>query len=335
MHTHLTQLQGEMKGVYSVGSIIGTSRSMRQALRQAELVAPADTTVLLLGETGTGKELFARLIHERSGRAARPFVAVNCAALPEALVESELFGHEKGAFTGAVSRKPGKFEVAHRGTLFLDEIGDLPADAQAKLLRVLEDRRVQRIGSTDSVEVDVRMVAATNKVLDPAGNHTTFRSDLYYRLSVFPVLLPPLRERPEDIPVLGRHFVERFARKLGRRVTGIADDALERLTDYDWPGNVRELQNVIERAVIVSTGSVIRAVDIVRRESRAKAAGQRWTKPAASFADVQREAILQALIAANGKVSGRKGAAERLELKPTTLHAKMRKLGIRRQAADW
>jgi transcriptional regulator with GAF, ATPase, and Fis domain len=314
-----------------VGGILGVSDPLRKALRQAELVARADTTVLLLGETGTGKELFARLIHERSGRAGRPFVALNCAALPEGLIESELFGHERGAFTGALTRKPGKFELAHRGTLFLDEIGDLPPEAQAKLLRVLEDRHVQRVGGIEPVAVDVRVVAATNKDLDPAGTRGGFRADLYYRLSVFPVFLPTLRERPEDIPVLARHFVEQSARRLGRDVRGVTDAALARLAGYPWPGNVRELQNVIERAVILAPGPQIDDRDILWRDPGAARGPLRDSGQVVSFAHSQRETILQALLASNGKVSGRAGAAERLQLKPTTLHAKMRKLGIRRQ----
>ena len=226
---HIRQLKEEVRSAHAFGEIVGADSALGDVLRQAELVAPADTTVLLLGETGTGKELIARLIHERSSRAARPFVPVNCAALPESLVESELFGHEKGAFTGAVARKPGKFEIAHSGTLFLDEIGDLPAEAQAKLLRVLQDSEVQRVGSTQSIRVDVRLIAATNHDLETAIADKRFRSDLYYRLSVFPIRIPPLRDRPEDIPPLVRHYTGIFAAKLGKPLMEVGAESLDRL----------------------------------------------------------------------------------------------------------
>ena len=263
LRRRVTQLQDESRETHPFGDIVSESEIFGAAVNQASLVAPADTTVLLLGETGTGKELLARLIHARSARAQAPFVAVNCAALPESLVESELFGHEKGAFTGATNRKPGKFELAHGGSLFLDEIGDLPPDAQAKLLRVLQDSEVQRVGATAGTTVNVRVIAATNQDLEAAIEGRRFRSDLYYRLSVFPIEVPPLRARAGDVDVLARHFVSAFAAKLRKPITSIDQRALDRLRAYPWPGNVRELQNVIERAVILSPGLSIEPQTLV------------------------------------------------------------------------
>jgi formate hydrogenlyase transcriptional activator len=334
-------LPGEVRAASAFTGVIGRSCALRAALSQVEIVAPADSTVLLLGETGTGKELIARVIHERSRRSASAFVALNCAALPESLVESELFGHEKGAFTDAVSRKPGRFELAEGGTLLLDEIGDLPPQAQAKLLRVLQEREVLRVGGTRPVPVNVRLVAATNQDLEKRIAEGLFRIDLFYRLSVFPIRLPPLRERPEDVPPLAEHFVQRFAERLHKPVSGIARDAIERLMSYDWPGNVRELQNIIERAVILARSSLITAdlvaLDSVRRPSTPRASP---AEPASTHADnplvvvrlseAERRAILRALECTGWRISGRGGAADVLGLKPTTLHAKMKKLGIQR-----
>jgi formate hydrogenlyase transcriptional activator len=328
LRSHVTHLEGHVKATGAFKDIIGESAALKEAVTQAALAAPGDTTILLLGETGSGKELLARFIHERSGRAKAPFVPVNCAALPEALVESELFGHEKGAFTGAVARKPGKFEIANRGTIFLDEIGDLPKEAQAKLLRVLQDREVQRVGSTHAIEVDVRVVAATNQDLELAIGTRAFRPDLYYRLSVFPIRMPPLRERREDIPALVDYFAAHFATKLRKRIERVSPDALQRLQAYDWPGNIRELQNVIERAAILTSGTVIEAdVVTIRADSHPPAAAPSEVAP---LADAERRAIVAALEAARWRVSGRGGAAALLALKPTTLHAKMKKLGIHR-----
>jgi transcriptional regulator with GAF, ATPase, and Fis domain len=328
--------------------LIGSSTTLSDVIEQAELVAPADTTVLLIGETGTGKELVAHAIHTRSRRRARPFVAVNCAALPESLVESELFGYEKGAFTGALTRKPGKFEVADSGTLLLDEIGDLPAQAQAKLLRVLQEREVQRVGGTRAEPVDVRLIAATNQDLDAAIAAGRFRSDLFYRLSVFPIRLPPLRERKEDIPPLATFFVAELSQRLGRPPLRIETEAFEQLTAYDWPGNVRELQNVMERAVILARDGAI-GCDVIRifgpaaaAPASGGAAPPRHDPSESStgrgrvirFSDAERVAILRAVELAGWRISGRGGAADILGLKPTTLHAKMRKLGIRRPTAE-
>jgi formate hydrogenlyase transcriptional activator len=360
----VAQIQDDSRGAHPFGNIVSESEIFGAAVNQASLVAPADTTVLLLGETGTGKELLARLIHARSARAQAPFVAVNCAALPESLVESELFGHEKGAFTGAMNRKLGKFELAHGGSLFLDEIGDLPPDAQAKLLRVLQDSEVQRVGATGGTTVNVRVIAATNQNLETAIEERRFRSDLYYRLSVFPIEVPPLRARAGDVDVLTRHFVSAFAAKLRKPIMSIDQQALDRLRAYPWPGNVRELQNVIERAVILSPGPSIEAETLVLPERSAfrrtkpterpgSADGESTSQDGASapaprqpasensgagvphtgvmlLADAERQAIHRALEAARWRISGSDGAARLLGLPPTTLHAKMKKLGIRR-----
>ena len=329
LRDHVTHLEEHIRVTGAFSEIVGESQTLKAAIDQATLAAPGDTTILLLGETGSGKELLARFIHERSGRSRGPFVPVNCAALPEALVESELFGHEKGAFTGAIARKPGKFEIANHGTVLLDEIGDLPKDAQAKLLRVLQDREVHRVGSTRPVEVDVRIIAATNQNLEAAVEAHAFRADLYYRLSVFPILIPPLRERRDDIPTLSRHFAAHFAAKLRKRINGVSSGALRRLQEYDWPGNIRELQNVLERAVVLTQGAVVEPEAIlIASNSHAIAA----SKPTdvLTLADAERCAIVAALEAAHWRVSGPGGAADRLGLKPTTLHAKMKKLGDRR-----
>ena len=337
-------LRDEVRTAYSLGRIVGDSEGMRSVLTEVERVAASDVTVLFLGETGTGKELLARALHERSERGRRPFVPVNCAALPENLVESEMFGYERGAFTGAHIRKPGRFELADRGTLFLDEIGDLPLNAQAKLLRVLQDGEVYRIGSTKAVKVDVRLVAATNHDLATAVKEGKFREDLFYRLSVFPIRIPPLRERIEDIPALANHLALHCARRIGKRITGIGPGVLEALTSYEWPGNVRELQNVIERSVILAVPPLITS-DAIRLESMPllsthadntvkeleSGASDGGRHPSAvTLADAERQAIIDALRRAEGRISGTAGAAALLGLKPTTLHAKMKKLHVRR-----
>jgi formate hydrogenlyase transcriptional activator len=345
----VTEPRAETNRAHHFGKIVGQSPALKEVVRAVEQVANADLTVLLLGETGTGKELVAHALHERSTRAARPFVPVNCAALPETLVESELFGHERGAFTGAVARKPGRFEQADHGTILLDEVGDLPADAQAKLLRVLEDGVVQRVGGTACTRVDARVIAATNRDLAACVAAGRLRADLYYRLSVFPIVLPPLRERREDIPLLVRHFVAQFGHRLGRRITRIEDRVWDRLQSHDWPGNVRELQNVIERAIILAPDNVLRC-DAIRLdpvsqlappsiappqpEMAVPARSDSASKPGSlTFSDAERRAIVDALRRARGRVSGPAGAAALLGLKPTTLHAKMKKLGISREDA--
>jgi formate hydrogenlyase transcriptional activator len=347
----LGHLRDEVREARSFTSIVGASASLRGVLAQVDVVAPADSTVLLVGETGTGKELIARAIHAGSRRSGSPFVAVNCAALPEALVESELFGHEKGAFTGAVARKLGKFELADRGTLFLDEVGDLPPEAQAKLLRVLQEREVQRVGGVRPVPVNVRLIAATNQDLESLMGEGRFRPDLFYRLSVFPITVPPLRDRADDIPALVEHFARLFAERLRKPVPRVAADAMQQLMAYEWPGNVRELQNIVERAVILARGPVIgREVIPVRSGPRPVAAihdphsalrsphsalrqdcGPQATEPGiVPFSEAERRAILRALELTGWRISGSGGAAETLGLKPTTLHAKMKKLGIHR-----
>jgi formate hydrogenlyase transcriptional activator len=341
-HEVLT-LRDDVREAYSFGSIIGDSAGIREALAEVERVAPAAVAVLLLGETGTGKELLARALHERSERSARSFIPVNCAALPEQLVENELFGHERGAFTGAQTRKPGRFELAHRGTLFLDEVGDLPLNAQAKLLRVVQDGDVHRVGGVQPVKVDVRLVAATNHDLPARIADGRFREDLFYRLSVFPIRVPPLRERRDDIAPLARYLARESARRMRKPVADIERRVFDILAEYSWPGNVRELQNVIDRAVILSTDGVITS-DLIRLDGDSarmhgdSAPGVRSAPTVAppsrheprTLADAERRAILHALRASEGRISGPGGAAARLDLKPTTLHAKMKKLGIRR-----
>jgi formate hydrogenlyase transcriptional activator len=306
--------------------IIGASAALTEVLRQVELVAPTDATVLIQGETGTGKELIARALHQRNARRPHPLIKVNGAAIPSELLESELFGHERGAFTGAMAQKSGRFELAHRGTLFLDEVGDLPLDLQPKLLRVLQEQAFERVGGTRTIRVDVRLIAATHRDLAQMVTEGTFRSDLYYRLNVFPIRLPPLRERPDDIPLLVRHFAHQHAQRLQKVVHTIPAEALEALTRYPWPGNIRELQNVIERAVILTRDGVLRPVLPTRQQppQRSSAAG-------GTLADVQRDYILRVLRDTRGVIGGQHGAAARLGLKRTTLLSRMERLGIAHQ----
>jgi formate hydrogenlyase transcriptional activator len=322
-------LEGELRTEYNFEEIIGESAALKRVLKQVETVAPTDATVLILGETGTGKELIARAIHNLSGRRERTFVKLNCAAIPSGLLESELFGHEKGAFTGAISQKIGRLELAHRGTLFLDEVGDIPLELQPKLLRALQEKEFERLGSTRTIPVDVRLIAATNRDLAQMVKAGQFRSDLYYRLRVFPIQVAPLRERRSDIPVLAYHFVEKHARRMNKRIEVIPSEVMEALERWPWPGNIRELENFIERAVILSPGTVLRAPLselTLPDESAPKVPGNGSTLEAA-----EREHILQALREAKGVIAGPKGAAARLGLKRTTLNAKMRKLGITRK----
>jgi formate hydrogenlyase transcriptional activator len=322
-------LEEEIRVAHDFRDVVGASPALRRVLQAVETVAPTESTVLILGETGTGKELFARAIHELSPRKDRTFVRVNAAALPASLLESELFGYERGAFTGAVSAKVGRFELAHRGTLFLDEVGDIPLELQAKLLRVLQEREFERLGATRTQHVDVRVIAATNRDLEEMVIAGTFRSDLYYRLNVFPVRVPPLRERPEDIPMLVRHFVKRFSARLKRQIDTIPASTMSALQRWSWPGNVRELENVIERAVILSTGSVLQ-VPLADLTLAAESPPPRAAPMVTTLADAERETILRALREAKGVVAGESGAAARLGMKRTTLQSKMRKLGIRR-----
>jgi formate hydrogenlyase transcriptional activator len=296
-------------------------------LQSVKTVAPTDSTVLLLGETGTGKELIAHAIHNLSQRRDRTFVRMNVAAMPPGLLESELFGHEKGAFTGAVARRTGRLELAHRGSLFLDEVGDMPAEIQPKLLRVLQEREFERLGSTRTQQVDVRIVAATNRDLAQMVEDGSFRTDLYYRLNVFPLTIPPLRERIEDIPALALHFARLSARRMGREVPSIPQKVMDALRRWSWPGNIRELQNVIERAVILSGPTLV----LPPQEFQPKVRGVTSSaKPAMTFNEAEREAILSALRESGGVISGPQGAAARLGLNRTTLHSKMQRLGIQR-----
>jgi formate hydrogenlyase transcriptional activator len=297
-------------------------------LDQVEVVAPTDSTVLIYGETGTGKELIARAIHTIGSRSSRPFVKLNCAAIPSGLLESELFGHEKGAFTGAICQKMGRFELANRGTLFLDEVGDVPQELQPKLLRVLQDQEFERLGSTKTIKVDVRLVAATNRDLAQMVADGSFRSDLFYRLNVFPVVLPPLRERRDDIPNLVRHFTQRFSQRLGRRIKTVPNKVMDALIKYSWPGNIREMQNVIERAVILSPSTSLEIPPETLQEQPSKIAA---VEPeAVTLADAEREHILSTLGETNWIVGGPKGAAARLGMKRSTLQMKMKKHGITR-----
>ena len=303
--------------------IVGDSAALKRVQRQVELVAPTDATVLILGETGTGKELIARAIHRMSPRRHLPFITLNCAAIPTGLLESELFGYERGAFTGALQQKIGRFEMAHRGTLFLDEVGDIPLDIQPKLLRALQEKSFERLGGTKTIPIDVRLIAATNRNLTQMMGDKLFRSDLYYRLKVFAVTTPPLRDRPEDIPALARHFTRKYALKMDRQIDKIPSETMQALTEWHWPGNIRELENFIERSVILSKGPSLRApLSELREDSPEAASGS------ATLEHVEREHILQALRESAGVVTA---AAKRLGLHRTTLNAMMRKLGITRK----
>ena len=310
------------------GDIVGDSAVLRRVLKEVETVAPTGSTVLIRGETGTGKELIARALHDLSPRRDRTFVKLNCAAIPTGLLESELFGHEKGAFTGAFMQKVGRFELAHQGTLFLDEVGDIPLELQPKLLRALQEQEFERLGSTRTVRVDVRLVAATNRDLVRMVAEGQFRSDLYYRLNVFPVVLPPLRERRDDIPMLARHFTQRFARRMGRQIETIPTAVMDALVQYLWPGNIREMQNVIERAVILSQGPALQIPAGEWKQAAAPAQARAGTP--VTLADAEREHILGILRDTHWVVGGPKGAAARLGMKRTTLQWKMKQLGISR-----
>src|SRR5271165_3143276 len=315
-------LESEMGSEYNFGDIVGKSAALRKVLDQVAIVAPTRSTVLLHGETGTGKELFARAIHNLSPRRERTFVRLNCAAIPSGLVESELFGHEKGAFTGALMQKKGRFELADHGTLFLDEIGDISLDLQPKLLRALQEQEFERLGSTRTIHVDVRLIAATHRDLHGMIRNNQFREDLFYRLNVFPIEIPPLRDRREDIPLLVHFFVLRHSREMQKRVKSVPKQAMEALVNADWPGNIRELENFIERCVILTQGDEL---NVPREELRRSAASA-----ASTFEQAERQVIIQALRAASGRIAGQGGAAERLGLKRTTLQNKMHKLNISR-----
>jgi len=319
------ELRQEVRALTGPRVIAAESPVVRTVLAQIESVAPTNATVLLLGETGTGKEVFAQAIHDRSARRGRPMVRVNCAAIPAALIENELFGRERGAYTGALSRQIGRFELAEGSTLFLDEIGDLPLESQVKLLRVIQDKVLERLGSVDPITVDVRLIAATNRDLEGAVADRTFREDLYYRLNVFPITVPPLRDRVEDIPVLAWTFIEEFARASGKRIDSLSKESLAALRRYPWPGNVRELRNLIERAIILARGPRL----VVEPPALAAVA----PPTSANLAEVQAEHIRGVLERVGWRVRGRGGAAELLGMKPTTLDSRMARLGIRRPRA--
>jgi len=318
-------LEEEIRVEHGFDDIIGDSRALKQVLGQVEIVAPTDATVLILGETGTGKELIARAIHRLSGRHARTFVKLNCAAIPTGLLESELFGHERGAFTGAIAQKVGRFELAHGGTIFLDEVGEIPLELQSKLLRVLQEQEFERLGSTRTIRVDIRLVAATNRDLATLVEEGRFRSDLYYRLNVFPLNLPPLRNRREDIPMLVRYFAQHYAARMKKTIESIPAPTLEALSRYHWPGNIRELENLVERAVILTQGSQLHVpLQELKLEARQAPA------PAATLEDAERDQILRTLRDTRWVIGGPDGAAARLGLKRTTLSSKIKKLGLSR-----
>jgi formate hydrogenlyase transcriptional activator len=319
-------LEDEIRSEMNFEEIVGESRSLHVVLKQVETVAPTDSTVLIQGETGTGKELIARAIHNLSSRHEHTFVKVNCAAIPMGLLESELFGHERGAFTGAIRQRVGRFELAHRGTLFLDEVGDIPAELQPKLLRVLQEQAFERVGGTRTIRVDVRVVAASNRDLGEMVADRSFRSDLYYRLQVFPLVVPPLRERKEDIPALVRYFVQKYARRMNRAIETIPTETLDLLAQYAWPGNIRELENLVERAVIVSPGPVLRVP-----LGELKPLIEPSSKDIPTLKTAEKEHILRALEATNWVLAGPRGAASKLGMKRTTLQSRMLKLGITRK----
>ena len=346
-------LQEEIRSEHNFGEIVGSSPALFDVLRQVDQVAPADSTALIIGETGTGKELVARAIHDRSGRKTRPLVKVNCGAISAGLVESELFGHVKGAFTGALANRDGRFKVADGGTIFLDEVGELPLETQVKLLRVLQEQEFEPIGSSKTVKVDVRIIAATNRDLSAAATEGKFRRDLYYRLNVFPIAVPPLRERTTDIPLLVSFFLQRFAKKFGKPVKKVSEDTMLRLAGYAWPGNIRELQNVIERAILLSPGDTLMlapdfgpvagevtrltpkpAVQIVATEKDQSLLTSTATKEGsgASLEDVERRHIESVLNQTNWMIEGDRGAAKILNLNPSTLRSRMKNLGIKRPA---
>src|SRR5262249_54421019 len=319
-------LQEDIKPVHNFEEIVGQSELLLEALEKVNRVAATDSTVLITGETGTGKELIARAIHSASKRRDKPLIKLNCAALPSSLVESELFGHEKGAFTGAIARRIGRFELASGGTIFLDEIGELPAEAQAKLLRVLQEKEFERVGGAAPIKADVRVIAATNRDLLKAVKDKTFREDLYYRLNVFPIHLPPLRDRAGDIPMLVHFLVNKMAMRIGKRIDNVSQMAMERLLAYPWPGNVRELENLLERAVILANSATLE----IEPQLLALQPQDETQSPSSTLEQVEREHIQAVLKQTDGVIEGDRGAAKVLGLHPNTLRSRMKKLGISR-----
>jgi formate hydrogenlyase transcriptional activator len=333
----IPEVEDEIHSEMNFEQIVGKSAALGRVLKQVETVAPTESTVMIYGETGTGKELVARALHNLSPRRAGAFVKLNCAAIPSGLLESELFGHEKGAFTGAIAQRIGRFELASRGTVFLDEIGEIPLELQPKLLRVLQEREFERLGSTRTLRAEARLIAATNRNLTVMVEEERFRSDLFYRLSVFPVRIPALRERPEDIPLLVRHFAQQFAVRMNKRIESISSETVSVLCDHHWPGNIRELQNVIERAVILSSGPVLRvAVSDLRNSDCSTPSCASSGKPTKQgnlqsiLEETERRWILKALEQTHWVIAGPKGAAAYLGMKRSTLQARMQKLGIAR-----
>jgi formate hydrogenlyase transcriptional activator len=326
--TEKLYLENEIRSDQNLTNMIGESPAFQALLKSAQVVAPTDATVLVLGETGTGKELIARAIHDMSERKDRTFVKVNCPAIPATLLESELFGHEKGAFTGAIGPKVGRFELANHGTLFLDEVGEIPLEVQSKLLRAIQEQEFERLGSNRTIRVDIRVVAATNRDLKAMVDEGKFRSDLYYRLHVFPLEVPPLRDRKPDIPLLMRYFTQKYAQRMNRLIESIPTAAIEALTGYEWPGNIRELQNLIERSVILTQGSVLQ---VAVPESRTSAGASRPVRGSELSSSHERERMLRALKEAKGVIGGPNGAAARLGLRRTTMQSRMRKLNIGRE----
>ena len=327
-------LYDELRTDRGFDNIVGESPALRAVLRKVRQVASVETTVLLTGETGTGKELIARAIHDGSARKDRPLIKINCGAIPEGIVESELFGHEKGAFTGALQRRIGRFELADKGTLFMDEVGELPLETQVKLLRVLQEQEFERVGSTKPMKVDVRLVAATNRDVQREVAEGRFRADLFYRLNVFPIRIPPLRERVEDIPLLVEHFLAQFQRKLGKPLRSLTADSMEKLERYQWPGNIRELQNVLERACVVASGPVVSLGETLRASGAGIPVdvGAPSLPPLLPLEDSERAHIRRALDATGGRIHGAEGAAELLGINPSTLRSRMQKLGISAKA---
>jgi PAS domain S-box-containing protein len=325
-------LQEEIKLSYNFEEIVSKSKSFRRVLQQIEQVASTNATVLIMGESGTGKELIARAVHNISNRSKRPLVKVNCATLPANLIESELFGHERGAFTGAMERKIGRFELADGGTIFLDEIGELPVELQAKLLRVLQEGEFERLGNPKTMKVNVRVIAATNRNLALAIEKREFREDLYYRLNVFPINCPPLRERKEDIPLLVKHFLHKHESRVGKKITHVPTEVMDTLSSYDWPGNIRELENLIERAMILSQGISLEYGDWLPSNKSSQI--EKGKNTPATLADLERMHILEVLRKTNWKVSGARGAAKILGLNPMTLEARIKKMGITRHEGN-
>jgi formate hydrogenlyase transcriptional activator len=329
-----TYLQEELKAVHNFEEIVGRSPALLETIEKVNRVASTDASVLITGETGTGKELFARAIHSASRRRDKPLIKVNCAALPSSLVESELFGHEKGAFSGAIQRRIGRFELAHGGTIFLDEIGEVPADVQVKLLRVLQEREFERVGGSEPIKVDVRVIAATNRDLPKAIQEGKFREDLFYRLNVFPIALPPLRDRHGDVPLLVQFLVAKFAARVGRRIESISADTMQRLASYRWPGNIREMENILERAIILANGPVLEIDSEVLPSARPTAPTAEPKPTVPTLEEHERGHILDALKQADWVIDGPRGAAKLLDLHPNTLRSRMKKLGIRRASKD-